>query len=72
MPEYPDKHVHRYPVDPLAMHDPLFRHGEGEQMLTEIRKMLSACSSSIVVEVVRFNHFELLKVLDGLFRDLSR
>ena len=35
-PEYPGKHVQWYPVDPLTTHDPLFRHGEDEQMSTEI------------------------------------
>ena len=40
MPEYPGRHVQRYPVDPL-IHDPLFRHGENEQMSTEIVKIQS-------------------------------
>ena len=36
-PECPGTHVQRYPVDPLTMHDPLFKHGEEEQMVTEER-----------------------------------
>ena len=40
MPEYPGRHVQIYPVDPL-IHDPLFRHGEDEQMSTEIVKIQS-------------------------------
>ena len=35
-PEYPGRHVQRYPV-PWTMHDPLFKHGEDEQMVTEDR-----------------------------------
>ena len=35
MPEYPGGHVQRYPVDPLTTHDPLFKHGEDEQLSTE-------------------------------------
>ena len=31
-PEYPGRHIQRYPVDSLATHDPLFKHGEEEQM----------------------------------------
>ena len=37
MPEYPGRHVQRYPVDPLTTHDPLFKHGEEEQLLTETK-----------------------------------
>ena len=39
-PKYPGRHVQRYPVDPL-IHDPLFRHGEDEQMSNEIVKIQS-------------------------------
>ena len=39
VPEYPGRHVQRYPVGPLMTHDPLFRHGEDEQMSTEITKL---------------------------------
>ena len=35
MPEYPGGHVQRYPVDPLVTHDPLFEHGEEEQVSSE-------------------------------------
>ena len=35
MPEYPSGHVQRYPVDPWTTHDPLFRHGEDEQLSSE-------------------------------------
>ena len=35
MPEYPGRHVQRYPVDLLTTHDPLFKHGEDEQLSTE-------------------------------------
>ena len=38
-PEYPDRHVQRYPADPLATHDPLFKQGQEEQMSTEITKL---------------------------------
>ena len=34
MPEYPGRHVQRYPVDPLTAHDPLFKHEEDEQLST--------------------------------------
>ena len=37
MPEYPGRHVQRYPVDPLTTHDPLFKHGEEEQLFTETK-----------------------------------
>ena len=37
MPEYPGRHVQRYPVDPLTTHNPLFKHGEEEQLLTETK-----------------------------------
>ena len=37
MPEYPGRHVQRYPVDPLTTHNPLFKHGEEEQMSTAER-----------------------------------
>lgn len=33
--------MQKYPVDPLMTHDPLFRHGEDEQMSTEITKLKS-------------------------------
>ena len=36
-PEYPGRHVQRYPVDPLTTHDPLFKHEVEEQMVTEER-----------------------------------
>ena len=36
-PEYPGRHAQRYPVDPWRTHDPLFKHGEDEQMVTEER-----------------------------------
>ena len=35
VPEYPGRHLQRYPVDPLVTHDPLFRHGEDEQVSSE-------------------------------------
>ena len=41
MPEHPGGHIHRYPVDPLTTHDPLFRQGEDEQMSAEIVKLRS-------------------------------
>ena len=34
-PECPGKHVQRYPVDPLTTHDPLFKHGDDEQVSSE-------------------------------------
>ena len=34
MPKYPTRHVQRYPVDLLTTHDPLFRHGEDEQIIS--------------------------------------
>ena len=37
MPEYRGRHVERYPVDSLTTHDPLFRRGEDEQLLTDIK-----------------------------------
>ena len=40
VPEYPGGHVQLYPVDPLTTHDPLFTHGEGEQMSTKIKVLL--------------------------------
>ena len=40
VPEYPGGHVHRYPVDPLTTHDPLFRHGEDEQISAKIVTIL--------------------------------
>ena len=36
-PEYPGRHVQRYPVDAWTTHDPLFKHGEDEQLLAEER-----------------------------------
>ena len=33
VPEYPVRHLQRYPVDPLTSHDPLFKHGEDEQVV---------------------------------------
>ena len=35
VPKYPDGHLQRYPVYPLTIHDPLFRHGEDEQVSSE-------------------------------------
>ena len=35
IPEYPGRHVQRYPIDLLTTHDPLFKHGEDEQLSTE-------------------------------------
>ena len=37
MPKYLGQHVQRYPVDPLKTQDPLFRHGDDEQLLNEIK-----------------------------------
>ena len=35
VPEYPVRHLQRYPVDPLTSHDPSFKHGEDEQVSSE-------------------------------------
>ena len=37
IPEYPRGHVQKYLADPLKTHVPLFRHGEDEQLSTEIK-----------------------------------
>ena len=40
MPEYPGRHVQRYPVGPLPTHDPLFKHGMDKQIKAEIVKIV--------------------------------
>ena len=35
VPEYPGRHLQRYPADPLVTHDPLFWHGDDEQVSSE-------------------------------------
>ena len=42
VPEYPSRHVQRYPVDPLTKHDPLLRHGADEQMSTKMAEYMLA------------------------------
>ena len=40
-PENPGIHEQKYPVDPFMTHDPLFRHGEDEQISTKMVKISS-------------------------------
>ena len=46
MPKYPGGHVQRYPVVRLTTYDPLFKHGEDEQFLTDIKTGFRSSSNN--------------------------